>query len=103
MAASIVPEEFASDSGYLTVIDVKIENRDDRAQPYNTFDWRIQTANGQVLDPTFAGDQTLSSGDLVEGGVVEGKVSFDVGPGTYYIIYKPDPFDADRGIWQITV
>lgn len=100
--ATIRPEDFVTDSGHLVSIDVKIENRDDRAQPYSTFDWRIQTANGQVLDPTFV-DDTLGSGDLVPGGTVEGKVSFDAGPGTYYIIYKPDPFDADRGIWQITV
>lgn len=88
--------------GQIVVIDVSIENRDDGAQPYNTFDWRIQTPNGQVLDPTFIGDN-LGSGDLVTGGSVEGQVSFEVEPGTYYVIYKPDAFNAARGIWQITV
>lgn len=88
----------------LVVIQVSIENRDDEAQPYNLFDWRIQTENGQVLDPTFSGgDNDLESGDLVSGGTVEGEVPFDVGPGTYFVIYKPDAFDAARGIWQITV
>lgn len=86
----------------IVVIDVSIENRDDEAQPYNTFDWKIQTPNGQVLDPTFMGDN-LGSGDLVSGGSVEGQVSFEVGPGTYYVIYKPDAFNSARGIWQITV
>lgn len=86
----------------IAVIDVTVENRDDSAQSYNTFDWKIQTPNGQVLDPTFIGDN-LGSGDLVGGGSVDGQVSFEVGPGTYYVVYKPDAFNAARGIWQITV
>jgi len=100
-SATHTQEEFTSTD--LITINVKIENRDDSAQPYNTFDWKIQNANGQVLDPTFLGDNDLGSGDLVGGGTVEGTVTFEGGPGTYYIIYKPDPFDAARGIWQITV
>lgn len=99
--ASFAPDEF-TETG-LTTITVKIENRDDAAQPYNTFDWKIQTPNGQVLDPSFSGDNTIGSGDLVSGGTVEGTVSFEVGAGTYFVIYKPDAFDAARGIWQITV
>ncbi len=23
--------------------------------------------------------------------------------GNYYLIYKPDPYDAARGIWKVTV
>lgn len=99
--ASYGVQEF-TDTGIVT-IEVKLENRDDGAQAYNTFDWRIQTANGQVLDPSFMGENTLGSGDLVGGGVVEGTVGFEVGPGTYYVIYKPDAFASDRGVWQITV
>lgn len=87
----------------LVTVNVKIENRDDSAQAYNTFDWKIQTPNGQVLDPTFVAENSLGSGDLVGGGTVEGNVGFEVGPGTYYVIYKPDAFDGARGIWQITV
>jgi hypothetical protein len=82
-------------------VSVTVENRDDRAQPYNTFDWRIQDASGRVVDPTI-GDN-IGSGDLVEGGTVSGTVAFDAGPGTYFVIYKPDPFNAARGIWQIDV
>lgn len=82
-------------------VSVTVENRDDRAQPYNTFDWRIQDASGRVVDPT-VGDN-IGSGDLVEGGTVSGTVAFDAGPGTYFVIYKPDPFNAARGIWQIEV
>lgn len=99
--ATYTQEEFTQTD--LVIVDVRIENRDETAQPYNTFDFRIQTPNGQVLDPSFIADNSIGSGDLVGGGVVEGNVGFEVGPGTYYVIYKPDPFDAARGVWQITV
>ena len=34
-----------------------------------------------------------------------GNVVFEVGAakGDFFIIYKPDPFDASRGIWKVTV
>jgi hypothetical protein len=44
-----------------------------------------------------------SRNDLVEGGNSTGSVAFDAGAGTYFVIYKPDPFNAARGIWQIEV
>lgn len=96
-------DDFQTD-GYL-VADVTIENRDTRAQPYNTYDWRLQTPTGQVIDPGFVVmDGALSSGDLVQGGKVSGKVPFEVGSvkGDYYLIYKPD-FGSTRGIWKVTL
>lgn len=92
------------DKGYV-VTEVTIENRDDKAQPYNIYDWKLQTPNGQVIDPRFSTADSLESGDLVEGGKVSGKVVFEVGDtkGDYYIIYKPDAFDSARGIWKVTV
>lgn len=85
--------------------EVTIENRDDKAQPYNTFDWKLQTPNGQVIDPSITSGQTLGSGDLVNGGKTSGTVVFEVGAtkGDFFIIYKPDAFDAARGIWKVTV
>lgn len=92
------------DGGYL-VAEVTVENRDDKAQPYNTFDWVLQTPNGQVIDPTFTSEQQLGSGDLVQGGTVSGNVIWEIGAATgdFFIIYKPDPFDAARGIWKVPV
>lgn len=90
--------------GYI-VVEATIENRDDKAQSYNYFDWKLQTPNGQVMDPTFSTvDGLLNSGDLVKGGKVSGKVVFEVGAmkGEFYVIYKPDQFDAARGIWKAT-
>jgi len=92
------------EDGYV-VIEVTIENRDDKAQAYNTFDWKLQTPNGQVIDPSFTSGQMLGSGDLIFGGKVSGTVVFEVGvtKGDFFIIYKPDPFDSARGIWKVTV
>lgn len=90
--------------GYV-VLDATILNRDDKAQSYNTFDWKLQTPSGQVLDPTFSSVDTIGSGDLVSGGNVAGKVVFKVGSqkGDFFIIYKPDAFDGARGIWKVAV
>jgi len=86
----------------ITVVNVKVENRDDQAKPYNLFDWSLQTPSGQVIDPTiYLGDGGLQSGDLVPGGSATGKIAFDAPAGQYYVIYKPDAFDSARGIWQI--
>lgn len=91
--------------GYI-VIEVTVKNRDAKAQPYNQYDWRIQTPNGQVLDPAFATiDGQLQSGDLVKDGEVSGKIAFKAGStkGDFYAIYKPDAYKSDRGIWKVTV
>lgn len=95
--------DFETD-GYV-VVDVNIFNRDDSAQPYNTFDWKLQTPGGQVIEPTFSSVDQLGSGDLVHGGSVTGKIVFEVGSetGDFYVIYKPDAFDAARGIWKVAV
>lgn len=92
------------DKGYI-VAEVTVVNTDDKAQPYNTFDWKLQTPNGQVIDPGFTTADQLGSGDLVKDGTVSGKVVFEVGQtkGDFFIIYKPDAFDAARGLWKVTV
>lgn len=90
--------------GYL-VVDVTILNRDDKAQSYSQFDWKLQHPDGQVHDPDFATiDGLLSTADLVPGGQVAGKLVFEIGQkkGDFYVIYKPDAFDAARGIWKVT-
>ena len=94
--------DFETD-GYV-MADVNVFNRDDKAQAYSISDWKLQTASGQVLDPTFVTSEILRSGDLVTGGTVAGRVPFKVGTekGDFYLIYKPDAFDAARGIWKVT-
>jgi hypothetical protein len=92
--------EFIGDQ---VVINVTVANRDDEARALNLSDWKLQNEGGQVVDP-FTGENAMSSGDLVEGGTVTGAIAFDQSdPGTYYVIYKPDAFDAARGIWRVTL
>lgn len=92
-------------AGYLKV-HVTVANRDSSAQPVSTFDWSLQAPGGTVTTPTFsAATGELQDSDLVGGGSTEGDVYFEVGStqGDFFIIYKPDAFDAARGIWQTTI
>jgi Domain of unknown function (DUF4352) len=68
-----------ADSGktYVTA-DVALENTSKETKPYNVFDFRIQTAAGQVLDGAFSTITTLGSGDMVSGGKATGKIVFEV-------------------------
>jgi hypothetical protein len=100
-ATTYTSEMFGDDC---IIVNVTVENRDAKTQPYNQFDWKIQTPNGTVEDFCISDASTngLSSGDLVSGGTVTGDVELPYsGPGTYYVIYKPDPFNAARGIWAV--
>jgi uncharacterized protein DUF4352 len=94
------------DAGYLKAT-VKICNRNTDAQSYSYVDWRLQTPAGQVMDPTIVSVPTLALGptDLVKGGEVSGDVYFEIDgqKGDFYLIYKPELFDASRGIWKVTV
>lgn len=93
----------ASGNVYL-IADVSIENTSDETQAYNVFDFRIQTAGGQVLDGAFTTlEGTLGSGDLVSGGTTTGKVVFEVPveEGNMYVLWKPNAFNADRAVVQV--
>lgn len=92
-------------TGYTYVTaDVVIENKSNQTKPYNVFDFRIQTAGGQVLDSGFATlANPLNSGDLVSGGKVSGQIVFEipVTTGSEYIIWKPSFLDSTRAVVQI--
>jgi len=94
-----------ADSGKTyVVVDVALENTGNETRSYNVFDFRIQTAGGQVLDPAFSTvDNQLGSGDLVSGGKVTGKVVFEVNveDGHQYLIWKPNALKSDRVIVQL--
>lgn len=94
----------ASEGKTYVKVNITLENNSDRAKPYNSFDFRIQTVGGQVLDPTFGAEEDLGSGDLVQGGKVSGDVYFEVPVeiGSQYLIWKPG-LSADRAIVQLKV
>lgn len=85
------------------VANVTIENVSDRTQTYNVFDFRLQTAGGQVIDPYIGGNNDLNSGDLVVGGKASGNVTFEapVETASQYIIYKPNSAISDRIIVEV--
>lgn len=95
--------EKADDGKTYVVADVTLENTSNKTQPYNVFDFRIQTAGGQVLDGAVSTIQTLSSGDMVAGGKASGKIVFQVPveDGHQYVIWKPSAYNADRAIVQV--
>ncbi len=91
-------------SGKIYVVaSVTIENTSDRTKSYNIFDFRLQTVSGQVINPNIAGDNDLSSGDLVVGGKASGNVTFEapVETASQYIIYKPNSAISDRVIVEV--
>lgn len=100
---SLTDFEKADDGKTYVVADVTLENTSDKTQPYNVFDFRIQTAGGQVLDGAVTSIQTLSSGDLVAGGKASGKIVFQVPveDGHQYVIWKPSAVNADRAIVRV--
>ena len=94
-----------ADSGKTYVVaNVSLEKTSKGTQSYNEFDFRTQTAGGQVLDSAVVTSVTnlLNSGDLVAGGKVSGNIAFQVPieDGHQYLIWKPG-FSSDRAIVQM--
>jgi hypothetical protein len=106
VTAATFQQELSSieSDGYL-VADVTLLNRDSDAQSYNTFEWKLITPTGTIIDPYFGGEQ-LGSGDLAaDGGEVAGQLIWEVGDtaGDYYIVYDPTDFGEDRAVWKFTI
>jgi hypothetical protein len=80
---------------------VSIKNNNSSTISYNELYWKLQSPSGAVSDTDFLAAGGLGSGDIVAGGTATGNVCFDDPgqSGTYVGIYKPDPFNATRGIW----
>lgn len=101
--ASLSEYDVAPSGKTYIVATVALENTSNRAKPYNVYDFRIQTAGGQVLDASFRSvEPMLNSGDLVQGGKVTGNVVFEAPTedGHQYIIWKPG-FVSERAIIQV--
>ena len=101
--ASLGDFETADSGKVYLVVKVSLSNNGTSTKAYSQYDFRVQTASGQVLDPTFAVSlkDTLNSADLVMGGKVSGIVVFLLPEETthQYIIWKPG-FESDRVIIQ---
>lgn len=84
--------------------DVTMLNRDTSSQEYNQYDWKLQTPSGDVKSFQIT-NSTLGSGALVNGATKTGTVCFtDPGEsGQYIVIWEPDVFNDDRGIWLVNL
>jgi Domain of unknown function (DUF4352) len=80
---------------------VTVKNHNSSTITYNDLYWTLQTPSGEVVNANFEGSPDLGSGSIIGGGSASGNVCFDDPgqTGTYVGIYKPDPFNSDRGIW----
>jgi hypothetical protein len=78
---------------------VAVHNPTSKRQSYNAWDWKLQSPLGHAETPTFGG--TLSAGDLAPGGTVKGTLCFTDSDerGHYAVIWQPDAFSSDRGVW----
>ena len=86
--------------------NVVITNKSSKSQDYNVLDFKIQTPAGVVAtSSTWNLSSSLDSGTLVSGGVKQGAVcAEDKGErGQYVMIYKPNAFSSERGVWLNTV
>lgn len=98
--------EFESDGYAVAVVNISNVGTGSGTEAYDPLQWRLLLPNGQVLDAeivTLA--DSLGSGDLISGGSVSGRVVFGVKDqrGDLYILYKPNPLDAARGVWKVTI
>jgi hypothetical protein len=81
---------------------VTLTNNSGEKQGYNTQDFKIQNPAGEVNSPDPQGiDGALQSGALGAGGTKTGKVCDERGArkGLYAVIYEPDLFGPERGVW----
>ena len=85
------------------IVSLRIYNNSDEKITYNPFDFEMQNSKGQITEKGFAivdTDTSLSSGELVAGGEVEGTIAFEEpidDPGLV-LIYSPSFWDDDEVI-----
>ncbi|MDO4781010.1 MAG: DUF4352 domain-containing protein [Candidatus Saccharibacteria bacterium] len=82
-----------SDGKEFVKATVTIVNKSSSELSFNTFDWKVEDANGAIEGPSataFTASDNLGSGDLAVNGKKEGSVIFEVPTGSSVKIhYKP--------------
>ncbi len=83
----------ANDGKEFVKVNVSIVNKSDSELSFNTFDWKIEDANGAIEGPSataFTTNDNLNSGTLAINGKKEGSVIFEVAKdSTIKIHYQP--------------
>jgi hypothetical protein len=88
--------------GHYLVLEVTIENRDDRPQTLMRSAWSVQQPASGVVPPIDV-DPPLS-GSVEANATVSGTVVFQLAgePGDHFVLYRPDPLDEARGVWPVS-
>lgn len=81
------------------IVHIKIENKTDDKISYNALDWKMQNSNGQedgYKITSIDNIKTLSSGDLLAGGTIEGDLVFEepIGDTGLKLAYYPTIIDS---------
>lgn len=88
------------------IVHVSIENQSDTEISYNPFNFSMENSNGQVEDQTFTiidSDTSLSSGELREGGNVEGTIAFEqpIDDGGLKLIFEPSFWSTGEVVFDL--
>lgn len=62
-------------------ISLGVANNTGKKATYNTFDWKVETSSGALLNPSsisYRSPSALKSGELVDGGTISGSLIFEV-------------------------
>ena len=82
-------------------MNVSIVNKSDSELSFNTFDWKIEDANGAIEGPSataFTTSDNLGSGDLAVNGKKEGSVIFEVAKDSKIKIHYQPSFWSNKKI-----
>lgn len=81
--------------------NVSLQNRDDQAQDYNIFQFKVQDSAGSIKDTSLFGEDALGSGSVAPGGTARGRVCFDDPKlrGQTLMLWEPDFLGTDRAVW----
>lgn len=88
------------------IVHIKIENQSDEKISYNPYNFSMENSNGQIENQTFTiidTDTALSSGELREGGNVEGTLVFEqpIDDDGLKLIFEPSFWSTDEVIFNL--
>lgn len=89
----------ANDGKEFVKVNVSIVNKSDSELSFNTFDWKIEDANGAIEGPSgtaFTASDNLGSGDLAVNGKKEGSVIFEVAKDSKIKIHYQPSFWSNK-------
>ena len=91
----------AKDGKEFVKVNVSIVNKSDSELSFNTFDWKIEDANGAIEGPSataFTTNDNLNSGTLAINGKKEGSVIFEVAKDSTIKIHHQPSFWSNKKI-----